>query len=84
MTRRPMSGILSACSPRNLKQVNRHLTASWGGAFAVMTVSHVIAGAIDHKGTNIVFNWVIPIALVVWGIKQSQVGDDAPPVQQHA
>jgi len=34
-------------------------------------VSHVIAGEIDHKGTNIILNWVIPIALVLWGSKQS-------------
>jgi hypothetical protein len=57
-------------SPR-FKTVNRRLTVMWGGVFAVMTVSHVIAGVIDHKGTNIIFNWVIPIALVVWGSRQS-------------
>jgi hypothetical protein len=57
-------------SPR-FKEVNRRLTVMWGGIFAVMTVSHVIAGEIDHKGTNIIFNWVIPIALVVWGSKRS-------------
>jgi hypothetical protein len=57
-------------SPR-FKRINRRLTAMWGGIFAVMTVSHVIGGIIDHRGTNIIFNWVIPIALVVWGVKQS-------------
>jgi hypothetical protein len=53
------------------KAVNRRLTALWGAIFLVMTVSHVIAGAADKRATNIVFNWVIPIALVVWGTKQS-------------
>jgi hypothetical protein len=53
------------------KAVNRRLTALWGGVFAVMTCSHVIAGLIDHRGTNIIFNWAIPIALVLWGSKQS-------------
>jgi hypothetical protein len=67
-------------SPR-FKAVNRRLTALWGGVFAVMTVSHVIAGVIDHKGTNIVFNWVIPIALVVWGSKQSTGVKDAHPAR---
>jgi hypothetical protein len=57
-------------SPR-FKAVNRRLTAIWGGIFLVMTASHVVAGAADEKGTNIVFNWVIPIALVLWGMKQS-------------
>jgi hypothetical protein len=62
-------------SPR-FKAINRRLTVMWGGIFAVMTVSHVIGGIIDHKGTNIIFNWVIPIGLVVWGIKQSHPDDD--------
>jgi hypothetical protein len=69
-------------SPR-FKAVNRRLTALWGAVFAVMTVSHVIAGVIDHKGTNIIFNWVIPIALVVWGSKQSTGVKDAHP-ERHA
>ena len=60
------------------------LTALWGAVFAVMTVSHVIAGAIDHRGTNIIFNWAIPIALVLWGVKQSKPSDDAPVVHQQA
>jgi hypothetical protein len=58
-------------SPRFIA-INRTLTAMWGGIFAVMTVSHVIAGEADKKGTNIIFNWLIPIALVLWGSKQSQ------------
>jgi hypothetical protein len=36
----------------------------------------VIGGIIDHKGTNIIFNWVIPIALVLWGIKRSDPDHD--------
>jgi Flp pilus assembly pilin Flp len=62
-------------SPR-FKEINRRLTVMWGGIFAVMTVSHVIGGIIDHKGTNIIFNWVIPIALVLWGIKRSDPDHD--------
>jgi predicted permease len=58
------------------KAVNRRLTLLWGGVFTVMTGSHIIAGAIDHRATNIVFNWVIPIALVMWGSKQSTTGKE--------
>ena len=43
----------------------------WGVVFTVMTASHMIAGEIDKRPTNIIFNWVIPIALVLWGVKQS-------------
>jgi hypothetical protein len=60
------------------KAVNRHLTVLWGAVFAVMTCSHIIAGAVDRPVTNIVFNWVIPIWLVVWGSKQS-TADAADP-----
>jgi hypothetical protein len=70
-------------SPK-FKAINRRLTALWGGVFAVMTVSHVIAGRIDHPGTNIIFNWVIPIGLVLWGVKQSKPSDDTPVVQTQA
>src|SRR5579875_3915888 len=56
--------------------VNRRLTMLWGGVFAVMTCSHVVAGLLDHRATNIIFNWVIPIALVLWGSKQSTAGKD--------
>jgi hypothetical protein len=51
------------------KAVNRKLTLVWGGVFAVMTCSHVIAGAIDRPITNIVFNWVVPIYLVLHASK---------------
>jgi hypothetical protein len=47
------------------KATNRKLTLLWAGVFALMTCSHIIAGAIDKPVTNIIFNWVIPIYLVL-------------------
>ena len=47
------------------KETNRKLTLLWAGVFALMTCSHIIAGAIDKPVTNIIFNWVIPIYLVL-------------------
>jgi hypothetical protein len=55
------------------KSVNRRLTLMWGTVFAAMVPFHVAAGAIDTRPTNIVLNWLIPIGLVVWGIKQTSV-----------
>jgi succinate dehydrogenase hydrophobic anchor subunit len=66
------------------KQVNRKLTVVWGEIFLVMTVSHIIAGTVDKQATNIIFNWVIPIALVLWGTKQSTADKDTQPVLQQA
>jgi len=63
----------------HFKAVNRRLTALWAGVFAVMTCSHVIAGAVDHRATNIVFNWVIPIALILWASKQSTADRESTP-----
>ena len=51
------------------KAVNRKLTLVWGGVFAVMTCSHIIAGVIDRPITNIIFNWVVPIYLVLHASK---------------
>jgi uncharacterized membrane protein YhaH (DUF805 family) len=65
-------------SSPGFKEINRRLTVMWGGVFVVMTASHVVGGALDRRGTNVIFNWLIPIALVLWGIKRS-TGDDSPP-----
>jgi hypothetical protein len=37
---------------------NRRLTTMWALVFAAMVPSHVLAGAIDKRPTNIIFNWV--------------------------
>jgi hypothetical protein len=66
------------------KEINRKLTVLWGEIFLVMTASHIIAGAADKRLTNIIFNWVIPIGLVVWGTKQSTADKDAQPSIQQA
>ena len=66
-------------SPK-FKQVNRKLTLLWAGVFSTMVVSHIIAGTIDHQVTNIVFNWAIPIALVLGAVKRIPeiAGSDTP------
>jgi hypothetical protein len=56
-------------SPK-FKAVNRQLTLLWAGVFSAMVVSHIIGGTINHRVTNIIFNWVIPIALVLAAMKR--------------
>lgn len=51
------------------KSLNRRFTALWGAVFVAMACSHVAAGAIDTHRAETIFNWVIPIALVVWAVK---------------
>jgi hypothetical protein len=46
--------------------------------FTAMIPFHIAAGAIDKRPTNILFNWVVPIGLLLWGIKQSgKIADEA-------
>jgi hypothetical protein len=57
-------------SPRFM-EINRRLTLMWGLVFVVMVPSHLIAGAIDTRRTDIVFNWVVPVLLVWWAAKRT-------------
>jgi hypothetical protein len=70
-------------SPR-FQQINRRLTMMWGWIFTAMTVSHVVAGAVDERRANLIFNWAIPIALVLWGARRSNPGGEAGSVRQGA
>jgi uncharacterized membrane protein len=49
--------------------LNRHFTAAWALVFALMACSHIVAGAIDTHRAETIFNWVIPIALIVIVVK---------------
>jgi hypothetical protein len=57
-------------SPR-FKQINRRLTVMWGLVFTAMVPSHILAGAIDTHRANTIFNWVVPVVLVVWAVKRT-------------
>lgn len=64
-------------SPR-FKHINRQLTTMWGLIFAAMVPAHVIAGAIDTHRANLIFNWAIPIVLVIWAAQRTaRVSDNA-------
>jgi len=43
-----------------------------------MVPAHVIAGALDTHRANLIFNWAIPIVLVVWAAKQTARVSDNP------
>jgi hypothetical protein len=57
-------------SPR-FAQVNRQLTLMWALVFTAMVASHVIAGALDTRRASTIFNWVVPIILIVWAAKRT-------------
>jgi hypothetical protein len=64
------------------KSLNRRFTALWGAVFVAMACSHVVAGAIDTHRAETIFNWVIPIALVVWAVKYMQDARDGSSAEQ--
>lgn len=53
------------------KAGNRQLTAMWGAVFTAMVPLHIIAGSIDTQRSNLIFNWVLPVLLVLWAVKRS-------------
>jgi hypothetical protein len=63
-------------SSPQFKQINRQLTTMWGLVFAAMVPAHVIAGAIDTHRANLIFNWAIPIVLVIWAAKRTARASD--------
>ena len=67
-------------SSPQFKAINRKLTIMWGAVFAAMVPFHILAGALDRPGTNILFNWVVPVALVVWAAKRSTGAGEDPTV----
>jgi hypothetical protein len=66
-------------SSPEFKRINRELTLMWACVFAAIVPSHIIAGAIDTRQGNTIFNWVIPIALLIWAVKRTErVSADTP------
>ena len=63
-------------SSPQFKQINRRLTTMWAAVFAAMVPAHVIAGALDTHRANLIFNWAIPIVLVIWAAKRTAAVTD--------
>jgi hypothetical protein len=64
-------------SSPHFKQINRQLTTIWGLVFAAMVPAHVIAGALDTHRANLIFNWVVPVVLIVWAAKRTTAVTDS-------
>jgi hypothetical protein len=71
------------------RSINRRISAAWGGAIAVMALSHVAGGMFEtpdagarllHRPVDLLFNWIVP-ALLLWAAArytQHVAGDDQP------
>jgi hypothetical protein len=61
--------------------LNRRFTAAWALVFLAMACSHVVAGAIDTHRAETIFNWVIPIALIVAMVKYMARAREGDPLK---
>lgn len=68
------------------RATNKRISAVWAGVVFVMAICHLIAGAIaaaagvdgGHPG-SVLLNWMIPIGLIMWAVKQTKAtADDRP------
>jgi hypothetical protein len=68
--------------------MNRRISLMWSGLIAVMAVSHLVQGALADSGSsfngNLLLNWVVPVLLVMVGMKQTQrIAADASAAPAH-
>jgi len=67
------------------RSVNRKISALWGVVVAIMGAGHLLAGAIDPasnpvsgaRPVDLILNWGLPIALILFAVKQTQQLSDA-------
>ncbi len=59
-------------SSASFKRINRRLTWMWAGVFVVMIPSHIVAGLINTHRANLIFNWLIPVGLIVLAAKRTE------------
>jgi hypothetical protein len=59
-------------SSESFKRINRRLTLMWAWLFLVMVPSHIVAGALNTHRANLIFNWLIPVGLIVLAAKRTE------------
>ncbi len=59
-------------SSETFKRINRQLTLMWACVFLAMIPSHIVAGLIDTHRANLIFNWLIPVGLIVLAAKRTE------------
>jgi hypothetical protein len=59
-------------TPR-FKRVNVDLTLTWAMVFGAIALSNAAGAAIDTRLWETVFNWLVPVALTLVGVKQASL-----------
>jgi hypothetical protein len=70
------------------RATNRRISLMWAGLIAVMAASHLTQGAPAGSGSsfngNLLLNWVVPVLLVLIGMRRTQriAAESAAPAQR--
>lgn len=54
-------------------RANVELTLMWAAVFVAIAASQTTAGAIETRLGSTIFNWALPVALVVLGVRQASL-----------
>ena len=58
------------------RAMNRRISLMWSGLIAVMAVSHLVQGTLADSNAsfngNLLLNWVVPVLLILFGMRQTQ------------
>jgi hypothetical protein len=54
-------------------RANVELTLMWAGVFVAIAASELAAGALDSRLAATMFNWVVPVGLVLVGVQQASI-----------
>lgn len=74
------------------RSVNRRISAAWGAAILLMSLGHLLAGAVDPasapnpgaRPAELMLNWIFPVLLVLAAVKYTQYASStagAPPAE---
>jgi len=58
-------------STARFNRANVELTLMWAAVFAAIATSELAAGALDSRLATTIFNWVVPVGLVLIGVQQA-------------
>jgi hypothetical protein len=59
-------------TPR-FKRVNVELTLIWATVFSAIALSNAVGAAIETRLGGTAFNWIVPVALALLGVKQASL-----------
>jgi hypothetical protein len=70
------------------RATNRRISLMWAGLIAVMAACHLVQGALTYSGAsfngNLLLNWVVPVLVVMVGMRQTQriAGESSAPAHR--